>query len=145
RPGIVGNDCDAAQWLEARRNRGRRNLHDALDAGDRQRFFGVVGFDLAAIDPASLDRGVFHARNDDVDAISFPAAGDVLDVDDRARFADIAPVLPVFWPPLVRWRDWHRRGKLGEVAIGKLAAAARMHDETILRLAFGDRDIPGLG
>src|SRR6202030_463915 len=92
RPGIAGDDCDTAQWLEARGHRGCRDLDDPLDTGDRQRVFGVVGFDLAAIDRAALDRGIFHARNNHVDAIGRAAADDVLEVDDRARLADVAPV-----------------------------------------------------
>jgi hypothetical protein len=39
----------------------------------------------------------------------------------------------------------HLAGEFGEVAVRKLATAGRMHDETILRMAFGDRNAPGLG
>src|SRR5260370_8882293 len=105
RPGVVGDDGDPAQWLEARRYRGRRDLDDTLDTGDRQRVFGVKGFDLAAIYRAALDGGIFHTRDNHVDAIGRPAADDVLEVDNRVRFADISPVLPFFQLHLAR--RWH--------------------------------------
>src|SRR5207248_2947528 len=88
RPGVVGDDRDAAQWLEARRNRGCRDLDDALDTADRQRVLRVERLDLAAIDRAPLDRGMLHARNGDVDAVDCPATNDVLEIDSRARLAD---------------------------------------------------------
>src|SRR5690349_14836687 len=95
RPGIIGNDGDAAQGFEARRHRGCWDFHDALYAGDRQCILWVERFDLTAIDRAALDRGIFHARNDDVDAVGGPAAHDVIEVDDCAWFADVTPVLAV--------------------------------------------------
>src|SRR5439155_1546501 len=61
RPGVIGNDCDATQWLETRRHRGRRDLDDTLDTGDRQRILWVVGFHFAAIDRAAAVSSICRA------------------------------------------------------------------------------------
>ena len=91
RPGVIGNDRDAAQRIEAGWHRRCRQLHDSFDACYFQRLGGVERSDGAAIDRAALDRRIFHPRHDDVDAVGCSALHDVAKVDDRNWMSHIAP------------------------------------------------------
>ncbi len=71
------------------------NLHHFLDAFHRCNLTGVETLDLAAEHRASLDRGVEHARQLDVDAIHHLAGSLVERVEALDALADDRPILRI--------------------------------------------------
>ena len=136
RPGVAGDDGDAAERIETRRDRRSRHFDDLFDAGHRQRRLRIEAPGPAAIDRTTLDRGVFHARHDHIDAVDRAAAHDVVEIDDRQRFADIAPRAR----RLKRSCMWSAEG-IGrarppdEIAEAELPPGRLVNDGVVLRMA----------
>src|SRR6202040_239278 len=98
----------------------------------------------AAIDRATLDRGVLHAGNYHVDAIGRPPAHDVREVDDRDRLADIASRGGRLEPELQVVGRWQRQvgSHLHEIAEAQPASGGLMNDGMVLRMAARGIDVP---
>src|SRR6266478_8303525 len=96
---------------------------------------GIEGQDLAAIDRAAFDRGIFHSRQHDVDSVGRLAAHDVIEIDDRNGLADVTAFARRLEPQLqmIGRRHLQRRGDLGNIAERKLSSGRDVDDHVIAR------------
>ncbi len=146
RPGVGGNDRNAAQRIEPRGNRSCGDLHHLLDTRHFESVRGVEGQDLAAIDWAALDRRIFHSRQHDIDAVGRLAAHHVLEIDDWNWFADVTTVVCRLEPQLhvVGRRYLQGRGDLRSIAEWQLPSSRDVNDHVIARAAVVGVDAPDM-
>ena len=144
RPGIARDDRDAAERVEARRDRGGFDLDDLFHTRHRERVLRIEGFRAAAINRAALDRDVLDPGNDHVDAVGRPPAHDVVEVDDRHRLADVTPRARRLEAKLhVVGRRQRQVGRdLDKIAEAEAPSSGLVHDRMVLRVARGGIDVP---
>ena len=88
--GGIGDDGHAAQGLKAMRGSESIDYDDALDALHLLGGGIVEALHFAAVDGRTFDRGVHHAGHMGVHAEGAFAGDDVVLIDDRDVFADVA-------------------------------------------------------
>ena len=81
RPGVAGDDRDAADRIEVGRRRAGLDLHDLLHARHFERLGSVEARYLAAVHGGTRHDGVQHPVEPGVDAVLGLAAHDVAAVD----------------------------------------------------------------
>ncbi len=145
-PGVGGDDGDAAQRVELRGQRRRRDLHDLEDTRHLERGVRAVVPDLAAQHAGAGDDRVVHAIQPRVDAVVRIARGDIASIDvARVRLADITELLRRLQRYRVALGHGHAGGGLGEFAVAQLAAGLGVHDLVVVRLDLRHRHVPLAG
>ena len=147
RPGVAGDDGDAAERLELRRDRRRVDPDHPDDARHLQGVRVIDALHLAAEDRRARDDGVQHPLGARVDPVDRLAGRDVAVVDepDHLVGSDVAERRRVLQLQRLARRDRQRRGGGGERAVAERALRRRVHDGVVRSLHFRDRHAPLLG
>ena len=140
--GGVGDDGHAAQGLEGMRGLKAIEHHGAFDAFHLLGSGIVKALQLAAIDGRTLDRGVDHAGHVRIHAEGALPGDDVVLVDNRDVFADVA----VLGDRLVSELAFRRHGLLGgqrdQFTEARLLAGLGVDHLVVAGLDLGHRHTP---
>ena len=143
RPGVPGDDGNAAERPELVGRRRRLQRDDLLHARHLQGRAGIDRGDLAADHRRPGDDRELHAGQHHVLAIDRLAGRDVVEVDDAdCALADVAEGARILELDLVGCGNRQAGRGGGELAVTQLAPARLVHHLVQLRLHLADIDLP---